>query len=267
MSDRDNKRTSQSGKLPAEKSPEQTAEEFQSAIESFQSWLEENSKRVDENRAWAVRNDFSGLCHEWAKRDFWLLWDGLNLLVGRHPDIRDWESGVSELWELAVTCIGPGGSLSVANPDAKAWTRVGLAQKYRVRGVDLLDWARTKGIPVPPELASAVLGDSPEVTSEATRTKEYRKRDRLRDIRGFSEQVYQKARQAGMDWGLNEGPIAATKAEFKEFFESHMGLSKAESVALATFQEDLKHLGIRFRKGTKNRPDNDLAKLFSSNGG
>ena len=70
-----------------------------------------------------------------------------------------------------------------------------------------------------------------------------------------------------MDWGVNEGPIAATKAEFKEFFESHMGLSKAESVALATFQEDLKHLGIRFRKGTKNRPDNDLAKLFSSNGG
>ena len=210
---------------------------------------------------------FQGYVMSGRSGDFWLLWEGLNLMVGRHPDIRDWESGVGELWELAVTCIGPGGSLRVANPDAKAWSRVGLARKYRVRGMDLLDWARAKGITVPPELASAVLGDSPEVTSEATRTKEYRKRDRLRDIRGFSEQVYQRARQAGMDWGVNEGPIAATKAEFKEFFESHMGLSKAESVALATFQEDLKHLGIRFRKGTKNRPDNDLAKLFSSNGG
>ena len=262
MSDRDKESKQQAGDTP-----DQTMKAFQDALAGFQRHLEEGSRKVAERRKLRVENDFSGICQEWARRDFWLLWEGLNLLVGRHPDIRDWESGVSELWELAVACIGPRGSLSVANPDAKALSKGGRAQKYRVRGLDLLDWARGKGITVPPELASAVFGDSPEVTSEATRTKEYRKRDRLRDIRGFSELVYQRARQAGMDWGVNEGPIAATKAEFKECFESHLGLSKAESVALATFQEDLKHLGIRFRKGTKNRPDNDLAKLFSSNGG
>ena len=94
-----------------------------------------------------------------------------------------------------------GGSLSVANPDAKALSRGGRAQKYRVRGVDLLDWARTKGITVPQELASAVFGDSSEVTSEATRTKEYRKRDRLWYVREFSKLVYQRACRAGMDWG------------------------------------------------------------------
>lgn len=262
MSDRDKERKQQ-----ADDTPEQTMKAFQDALTGFQKRLDESPRKAAERQKLRVENDFAGLCQEWSKRDFWLLWEGLNLLVGRHPDIRDWESGVSELWELAIMCIGPGGSLSVANPDAKAFSKGGRAQKYRVRGVDLLDWARTKGITVPPELASAVFGDSTEVTSAATRTKELRKRDRLRHVREFSEVVYQNARQAGMDWGVNKGPIAATKAEFKECFESHMGLSKAESVALATFQEDLKHLGIRFRKGTKNRPDNDLAKLFGSNGG
>lgn len=262
MSDRDKERKQQ-----ADDTPEQTMKAFQDALTGFQKRLDESSRKAAERQKLRVENDFAGLCQEWAKRDFWLLWEGLNLLVGRHPDIRDWESGVSELWELAIMCIGPGGSLSVANPDAKAFGKGGRAQKYRVRGVDLLDWARTKGITVPQELASAVFGDSTEIASAATRTKEYRKRERLRDVREFSKLVYQRASQAGMDWGVNEGPIAATKAEFKECFESHMRLSKAESVALATFQEDLKHLGIRFRKGTKNRPDNDLAKLFDSNGG
>ncbi len=205
---------------------------------------------------------FRELCANWAKRDFWSLWEALNLLVHRHPETHDWSDGVGDLWQLAVTCIGPGGTLRVINPEVKALTTPALAHKYKIRPLDLLSWARAKKISVPKELDAVLTGVEEISSSAGTLSLEERKKKRRRDIRRFTDIAYAEAERVGIDWAKMKLPIGVTKQEFKAVFEQYMRVQPSEKVSQDTFNDDLKDLGITFARGVKNRSNNDLARLF-----
>lgn len=249
-------------KIDEAKTPEDKLKLAQAFSEEF---FENSAKKKKEKRLQmeeAARFGFHEICTEWARRDFWNLWEGLNLLKHRHPETRDWYGGVADLWRLAQTCIGPGGSLRVVNPEAKALTNPGLIQKYKVRPMDLLGWAQVKNIPVPNELETVLSGVKGGVSASATLSLEERKRKRLSQIRQFVDILYAQAANAGMDWAVQKLAIVATKQEFKSVFELYMRVPLVERISQDTFNDDLKSLGIKFARGVKNRSDNDLSKLF-----
>jgi hypothetical protein len=265
MSDDKSKKTPSINDLGSNATPEQIGEAVQATLNEFKEGFEKIDRANRERRARAVQTNFQGVCDEWAKRDFWLIREGINLLMREHPETRSYDEKFTKLWAFARTCIGPGGSLFVVNPEAKALTKAALSDKYRVRPADLLAWAKSKQVLVPQELLAAVYGDAPVTpTSAGTASQEEKKRARRQSIRQFKEVVYRRAKEVGLEWAVNNGPINVTKEEFKDLFERYTGVSPEDQVKLETFKLDLKELGIPFARGVKKRSNNDLEKLFNA---
>ena len=261
MSDQDKneKNTSKSGSGMQS----QELAELQKQLLQFTEWQNERIKKLSAERRQRVVEGFEELCQEWAKRDFWNLKEAINLLLRDHPEDDGWGLGFEAVWELAKNCIGPGGSLRVVNPELKAWTRRGRAQKLLVKPVDLLDWARDKEISIPVELRNAVFGKQEKSSVlAANQSRAFDKRDRRRQIKQFVDEIYHLAGQADLDWGYGKGPIKGTKVQFKELFEARYRYEEGDKVSQATFDDDLKELGVRFPPGVKTTPENDLVRLL-----
>lgn len=206
--------------------------------------------------------NFAQLCNQWAMRDYWTVKEGLNLLCSCHPEKTYWDSGVGELWTIAQHCIGPSGSLNVINPEAKGIAS-NRARKYKIRPADLLRWAREKGIAIPPEVSQAVSGiDTTTPSQIATQSREDAKAKRLRLLRGFCDEVYERGARQGMSWARQRAPFPVTKAEFREVFYHVHGEALGAPKAQATFNDDLKDVGAVFAPGTKSNHSNALAQLF-----
>lgn len=265
MSDDKSSKKPSISNLGPDATPKQIEEAVKATFDEMFGGFESAARANSERRALAVQSNFRGICDEWARRDFWSLHEGLNLLKREHPESRNYDDKFIRLRAFAQTCIGPGGSLFVVNPEARALTKAALTEKYRVRPVDLLAWAKNKQIPVPEELLAAVYGDAPVTkTSAATTSQEEKKRARRQSIRQFKEVVYRRAEELGFEWAVSNGPINATKEEFKDLFEHKMGVQPEDRVKLETFKLDLKELGVQFARGVKKRSNNDLSKLFDA---
>jgi hypothetical protein len=105
--------------------------------------------------------------HDYRKRDFWLLSEGLNLLYQSHPHNTSPSGGCYTYRALAEHCIGPGGSLAVVNPEASF-------RKMKIRPTELFEWARYK---------------------------------RLRQLRTFINDIEQRLKAANRNWDCTCLPV------------------------------------------------------------
>ncbi|MES9989629.1 MAG: hypothetical protein ABW077_17115 [Candidatus Thiodiazotropha endolucinida] len=191
---------------------------------------------------------------EYAKRDFWLLQEALNLLRGYYPKRNGW--GESGDLALAKSSVGPGGSLSVINPQAPV-------RKWQVRPKGFLKWAEEKGLPVHLAMKHAMSNHvrhssttQQTRTNQANRTRKAEKEARIEALRQIKEEI--DNRTVGRSWDSSN--IPATKEDFHGvFFRFNKDLKK---VSVGTLADDLPQMGIKFQPGQKTRKDNVLAQLF-----
>lgn len=191
---------------------------------------------------------------EYAKRDFWLLQEALNLLRGYHPNRNGW--GESGDLALAKSCVGSGGSLPVINPQAPV-------RKWQVRPKDFIKWAEGKGLPLHPTMKHAMTStaqlSSPvqqTKTDQANRTRKAEKEARIEALQQIKDEI--DNRTVGRSWDSSN--IPATKEDFHGvFFRLKKDLKK---VTAGTLADDLPQIGIKFQPVQKSRKDNVLAQLF-----
>lgn len=244
------------------KSPSDDASTFIDALKPLLDKAKANQVRTETQ----YPADYATLCLTWARHDFWSLKTGLNLLCQCHPEKELWDFGILDLWTLAKTCIGPGGSLAVTDITPKGMTDYHKAINYRTRPRDLLRWAREKNIPIPAELDLAVNPSRQSLqTQPATLNREDAKAKRLRLLRGFCESVYQRGVQQGMEWAQRKEPYPVTKAEFREVFYKLHGEQLGRKISQATFYDDLAFVNAAFAPGIKSSVNNVLTQLFGVN--
>lgn len=238
-------------------------------LHNLQKELFKLSEHLNEQHKRAValsvpnRPEFPAHCRAWARRDFWTLREGLNLLLSRRPQAQDWDYGVLDLWKLAQACIGPNGTLKIINPDTEAFFENSKVDKFKVQPADLLQWAEQKGIPIPDALSEAVRGRAPitaEVVSPsliANQAKQDNKTRRLNALTSFLNDMEQQAKNNDLSWDRMAIPV--TKEDFRTVF---CRLYPEHDVASATLADDVAGLGGQFRPGTRSKANNILEKLF-----
>jgi hypothetical protein len=238
-------------------------------LQNLQKELFKLSEHLNEQHKRAIalsvpnRPEFPAHCRTWARRDFWTLREGLNLLLNRRPQAQDWNYGVLDLWKLAQACIGPDGTLKVINPDTETFFENSKVDKLKVRPADLLQWAEEKGITIPAALSEAVHGRAPitaEVVSPvliATQAKQDNKARRIEALTSFLSDMEQKAKNNDLSWGRRAIPV--TKENFRAVF---CRVYPEHNVAAATLADDVTDLGGQFRPGTRSKANNILEKLF-----
>jgi len=246
---------------------EELIRKAQEASDQFVKLLEEHRRYAEEPPRPA---DYATICREYARRDFWTLKEGFNLLARCRPQKQGWEYGIREMWDLAKSCIGPGGSLDVSNPET-AGKRFSAFNKLKIRPANLLSWAGEKGFAVPQELEDAVNGargvtivqvaqeSLPRPRIEAANATRKSQKERRRDaLRSFLDEMDRLANKEGLNW--NRECIPVTKTDFhKVFYQVH---PEIPSVAVSTLADDLPEFGTKFAHGTKKRRNNVLHQIF-----
>ncbi|MEW8692677.1 MAG: hypothetical protein AB2535_16650 [Candidatus Thiodiazotropha endolucinida] len=219
-------------------------------LQAFNEKLQQQSKWIDQPN----HPELPSILDGYAKRDFWVLQEALNLLRGYHPYRSGW--GESGDLVLAKSCVGPGGSLPVINPQAPV-------RKWQVRPKDFLKWAEEKGLPLYPAMKHAMSSPAqlskPEQqtkTDQANRTRKAEKKARLEALQQIKDEI--DTLTVGRSWDSSN--IPATKEDFHGvFFRFNKDLKK---VSVGTLADDLPQIGIKFQPGQKTREDNVLVRLF-----
>ncbi|MEW8687316.1 MAG: hypothetical protein AB2556_16005 [Candidatus Thiodiazotropha sp.] len=219
-------------------------------LQAFNDKLQQRSTWIDQPN----HPELPTILDEYAKRDFWLLQEALNLLRGYHPNRNGW--GESGDLALAKSCVGSGGSLSVINSQAPV-------RKWQVRPKDFLKWAEEKGLPVHLAIKHAMSHparvSSPTEqtrTNQANRTRKAEKEARIEALQQIKDEI--DNRTVGRSWDSSN--IPATKEDFHGvFFRLKKDLKK---VTAGTLADDLPQIGIKFQPGQKSRKDNVLTQLF-----
>lgn len=219
-------------------------------LQAFNDKLQQRSTWIDQPN----HPELPTILDEYAKRDFWLLQEALNLLRGYHPKRNGW--GASGDLALAKSCVGPGGSLSVINSQAPV-------RKWQVRPKGFIKWANDKGLPLYPAMKHAMSHparvSSPTEqtrTNQANRIRKAEKEARIEALQQIKDEI--DNRTVGRSWDSSN--IPATKEDFHGvFFRLKKDLKK---VSVGTLADDLPLIGIKFQPGQKSRKDNVLAQLF-----
>ena len=231
-------------------------DEFKTAADEYRKWSEPQNPP-----------NYQKVCVAWARHDFWPLKEGLNLLCRCRPQKQRWDFGIKELWNLGKRCIGPGGTLKVVNPDVSAWSDGGRAKKLQIKPTDLLDWADAKRIPIPFELSDAIRGNdviegsyiiNETQTTQATLQRTLGKEQRHEALQEFLDDIQQRVHDMNLNWDITTIPV--TKKDFQNVF--HRLYTDISPVGSDQFGDDLKEFGAKFQRGTKNRTDNILVKIF-----
>ncbi|MEW8024761.1 MAG: hypothetical protein AB2794_17195 [Candidatus Thiodiazotropha endolucinida] len=227
------------------------------AMDKLVNHLQGVTEKLQQNIKWTNQPNHPALptiLDEYAKRDFWLLQEALNMMRGYHPNRSGW--GESGDLALAKSCVGPGGSLSVINSQAPV-------RKWQVRPKDFIKWAEEKGLPLHPTMKHAMTStaqlSSPAQqtkTDQANRTRKAEKKARLEALQKIKDEI--DNRTVGRSWDSSN--IPATKEDFHGvFFRFNKDLKKVSVVTLA---DDLPQIGIKFQPGQKSRKDNVLVQLL-----
>ncbi|MCU7871927.1 MAG: hypothetical protein KZQ91_04185 [Candidatus Thiodiazotropha sp. (ex Lucinoma borealis)] len=219
-------------------------------LQAFNEKLQQQSKWIDQPN----HPELPTILDEYAKRDFWVLQEALNLLRGYHPHRSGW--GESGDLALAKSCVGPGGSLSVINPQAPV-------RKWQVRPKDFIKWAEVKGLPLYPAMKHAMTSpvrlSSPTQqtrTSQANQTRKAEKEARLEALEWMRVEI--DSRTIERNW--DSSTIPATKEDFHDVF--FRIFPDRDKVKVETLAADLPQIGIKFQPGRKKSKNNVLAKLF-----
>lgn len=223
---------------------------MQEVFQPFLDQLKAQTKAQNE----APHPHWRAYAHDYSKRDFWLLSEGLNLLYQSHPNNTSSSGGCFTYRTLAEHCIGPGGSLAVINPESSFY-------KIKVRPTDLIEWAHQKNIAIPSELEQTLSPDpSPSPTAAALRAKTNTKQERLKQLRMFVDDIERRAKAGNRNWDRTCLPV--TKKDFTEiFFKCYPDVKE---VSVATLADDLRQFEVKFRPGTSNKKNNVLTKLFNN---
>jgi hypothetical protein len=192
----------------------------------------------------------------WCIRDTWLIYsEAVPLSVGIAPrDMMVFDYLNPNPWELARNCGGH--SLSVTNLPEKP-------ERWRVEPREWVRWLMEKRQPVPRELIDVVLpkpnqAEPQKRTIRATMSREEKKRDRIKALKAFIDDVGQRARSKGVDWDLQSIPV--TKAEFLVVF--YQQYPQIEEISEDSFDRDIAEIGLRFKPGIKRNVNNMLAVLY-----
>lgn len=200
--------------------------------------------------------ELPAIIDRYVKRDFWVLPEALNILRGYHPDRTGW--GNTGDRELAQSCVGPGGSLKVINPQESV-------RHWKVRPKDFVQWANQKGLPIASILKLAVQGEGKESlitstgkTDHANQIRKSEKEARLHAIKRIRDEIDRRVVEQNRNWDSRN--IPATKADLHDiFFQINPDL---KTVAVETLADDLPQIGIKFQPGQKPNKDNVLARLL-----
>ncbi|MCG8433996.1 MAG: hypothetical protein MJA83_08195 [Gammaproteobacteria bacterium] len=238
------------------------AKNLEKTFQELQEQVMEGIHKRDATVEPAPHPNFDDAIAEHVKRDYWTLKEGLNMLCRCHPDKQRWDHGIYELFTLAKSCIGPEGTLKVAGLRADgSLPLISPQSKLKTTPRDLLTWAKTKNIPVPIELESAVFGNhsnAKQVTAKATQSRETKKRDRHRDLGVFLNDI--EARSHESNQPITRHSIPATKRQFHEIFISRY--PEYSDIKVSTLADDLTDLGVKFKHGTGKQTKNILKSLF-----
>lgn len=227
------------------KSPEQKAREMEASRLAQIKYKREKALKESQRR--------TTLFISWCKRDTWLIEpEALHLLMCKDPgEVNFLEGPTRELASFLEGCAGH--SLQVVNlKDSKS--------KWRVKPVDWVTWAKSKGHPIPTELADVLFPKpviSPSIT-KATERREQKKRDRQRYLKTFAFQIAERAREKGFAWDASSIPV--TKSEFLDAF--YLQYPQVAEISMTTFDHDIAEIKLKFKPGTKTNPDNVLAKIL-----
>jgi hypothetical protein len=219
-------------------------------LQAFNDKLQQRSKWIDQPN----HPELPTIMDEYAKRDFWVLQEALNLLRGYHPKRSGW--GVPGDIALAESCVGQGGSLSVINPQMPV-------RKWQVRPKDFIKWAEEKGLPLHSAMKHTMTGggqlSSPArqtKTDQANRTRKAEKESRLDALEWMRNEI--DSRTTGRNW--DSSTIPATKEDFHDVF--YQIFTDLKKVTAGTLADDLPQIGIKFQPGQKSRKDNVLVQIF-----
>ncbi|MEW8348573.1 MAG: hypothetical protein AB2687_09700 [Candidatus Thiodiazotropha taylori] len=221
-------------------------------LRAFNDKLQQRSKWIDQPN----HPELPAIIDQYVKQDFWVLPEALNILRGFHPYRTGW--GNTGDRELAQSCVGPGGSLKVINPQESV-------RHWKVRPKDFVQWANQKGLPIASILKLAVQGVGKQSlsttrgkTDQANLSRKTEKEARLEALETLRDKIDRRAVEKNRNW--NSCNIPATKADLHGiFFQINPDLKK---VAVDTLADDLPQIGIKFQHGQKSRSDNALVKLF-----
>lgn len=219
-------------------------------LQAFNEKLQQQSKWIDQSN----HPELPAIMDEYAKRDFWVLREALNLLRGYHPHRNGW--GESGDLERAKSCVGPGGSLSVINLQAPV-------RKWQVKPKDFIKWAEEKGLPLYPAMKHVMTSPAhlskpikQTRTSQANQTRQSEKKARLENLEWMRNEI--DSRTVERNW--DSSSIPATKDDFHIVFFSVF--PNRDKVKVDTLACDLPKIGIKFQPGRKVSKNNLLAKLF-----
>ncbi|MCG7935882.1 MAG: hypothetical protein JAY68_14645 [Candidatus Thiodiazotropha taylori] len=221
-------------------------------LRAFNDKMQQRSKWIDQPNY----PELPAIIDRYVKRDFWVLPEALNILRGYHPYRTGW--GNTGDRELVQSCVGPGGSLKVINPQESV-------RHWKVRPKDFVQWANQKGLPIASVLKLAVQGEvkqslpiSTGKTDQANQSRKSEKQARLQALKRMRDEIDRRVVEQNRNW--DSGNIPATKADlYNIFFQINPDLKK---VAVETLADDLPQFGIKFQPGQKPNKDNVLARLL-----
>lgn len=179
----------------------------------------------------------------------------MHLLAERDPaKVMLLESINVDIWDLAKSCAGH--SLKLVNPQDKH-------SLWRVTPSEWARWLKEKGCEVPSELVSILFPVSPVVTPEqkiapAQQAREKKKRDRLKALRAFVNDIGERARKSNIEFDKESIPV--TKEDFLKVF--HSQYTQIKKTSMPTFNNDISDIGLKFKRGTNSSNNNMLTKLF-----
>jgi hypothetical protein len=189
----------------------------------------------------------------WLKRDTWRIYDeAIPLSKGEKPE--DLLFNDEDLWKLVQRCVNQ--SLSIINPDAKP-------KLWLVKPFEWVRWLKEKDLSIHPQLAELLLPASPAhaniQTTQAIKSRERAKAERIKAIKSFVIKVSELARSQNLVW--NSQAIPVTKNEFLHVFYSQN--SAIKKIKKDSFDRDIAEIGIKFKRGTKSNKNNMLNVIFS----
>ncbi|MCG8038567.1 MAG: hypothetical protein JAZ19_16195 [Candidatus Thiodiazotropha taylori] len=222
-------------------------------LRAFNDKMQQWSKWIDQPN----HPELPAIIDRYVKRDFWVLPEALNILRGYHPYRTGW--GNTGDRELAQSCVGPGGSLKVINPQESV-------RHWKVRPKDFMQWANQKGLPIDSVLKLAVQGGvkqslpiSTGKTDQANLSRKSEKEARLQELKRIRDEIDRRVVEQNRNWDSKN--IPATKADLHDiFFQINPDLKK---IAVDTLADDLPQIGIKFQSGQNPNKHNVLARLLS----
>lgn len=210
--------------------------------------------RLRKRQAWISQPNHPELAEiatDYAKRDYWLLREALNMAAGYHPSRSEW--GKPGDYQLAASCVGPAGSLPVINQDEPQ-------RKWRVRPEAFLEWAGAKGVPVHAAVRSAWLGVAPPMDAtgpaKATEKKKAQAAQRQQLVASFIEQLNRKL--TNYSWDSTAMPVTWEDVH-RVFFRVN---TKTPKVSIRTLADDFRALGSNCAPGRKSKENKVLDRLF-----